>query len=136
MKYFKAAEFHCPDGSNLCMSQDFLGFLDLARDISGVPYKLNSACRSPEQNKEAGGTEDSAHLKGLAVDIAATNSRDRYRILVGMIIASLVRTGQIVDGDAAIEALTKDITRFGIGDTFIHVDCDTTKDPEVIWLYA
>lgn len=135
MRYFKPSEFKCPDGSDLCMSQDFLGFLDLARHISGVSYKLNSAYRDPEKNEEVGGKSTSAHLKGMAVDVAAETSRDRYRILTGMIIASLVRTGQLDDGEAAIEALKNDVTRFGIGDTFIHVDCDTTKDPEVIWMY-
>lgn len=135
MNYFQPSEFKCPDGSDLCMSQDFLGFLDLARHLSGVSYKLNSAYRTPEHNAEVGGKPNSSHTKGMAVDIAANTSRDRYRILVGMIVASLVRTGQIDDGEAAMKALTNDITRFGIGNTFIHVDCDTTKDPEVIWLY-
>ena len=136
MIYFKDSEFKCPDGSSLCMSQDFLGFLDLARRISGVPYTVNSAFRTPEHNAKVGGKETSPHLRGLAVDIKADNSRDRYRILVGMIIASLVRTGQIADGEAAIEAMRKDITRIGIGKTFIHVDCDGSRDPEVVWLYG
>lgn len=135
MKYFKESEFNCPDGSLMCMSQDFLGFLDLSRDISGVGYKLNSAYRDPKHNAEVGGKEDSAHIRGMAVDIAAADSRTRYNILVGMIIASLVRTGQIADGRAAMKALRKDVSRFGIAKTFIHVDCDNTKDPEVIWLY-
>jgi hypothetical protein len=135
MKYFKPSEFNCPDGSDMCMSQDFLGFLDLSRDLSGVSYKLNSAYRSVEHNAEVGGKPDSAHTRGLAVDIRTSNSRERYRILVGMIIASLVRTGQISDGSAAMDALTNDVTRFGIDKNFIHVDCDTTKDPEVIWMY-
>ena len=57
----------------------------------------------------------SSHVKGKAVDIRTRNSRERFLILEACILA--------------------DFKRIGIGKTFIHVDNDIDKDPEVVWLY-
>jgi uncharacterized protein YcbK (DUF882 family) len=120
LTYFKQSEWNCPDGTDSCMSQDFIKKLDEARGIAGVQFVINpkaggSAYRTPEHNEAVGGVKDSAHTKGLAVDIRVQNSYERYRILM-----SLIKVG---------------FNRIGIADTFIHVDDDTTKDPEVIWMY-
>lgn len=57
--------------------------LDTARGISGVPYPLTSGLRTPEQNTKAGGKSNSAHLRGLAADIACNNF-NRKVILTGL----------------------------------------------------
>ena len=105
--YFKESEKNMDEG--------FLDSLDNARTIAGIPFIITSAWRSPEHNKKVGGTPNSSHLKGLAVDIVADDSRKRFTILQALIAAGF--------------------TRIGIAKTFIHVDGDTEKDPRVTWLY-
>jgi len=89
--------------------------LDQARGIAQVPFVLTSAWRCHAHNTAVGGKITSAHIYGMAVDIACSNSRDRFRI-----IYALIQVG---------------FTRIGIGKDFIHADIDGTKDAEVVWLY-
>ena len=107
-KYFKEID----DGN---MNQEFLSKLDEARELAGIPFKINSAYRSPEHNAKIGGKPNSSHLRGLAVDISVTNSRQRF-----VILESLIRVG---------------FNRIGIADTFIHVDLDKEKSEKVVWTY-
>jgi len=51
----------------------------------------------------------------LAVDIACSSSRDRHNLLQ--------------------EIFKLGIHRVGIAQSFIHIDNDTSKDPDVVWLY-
>ena len=73
-KYFNLSEFDSPDqaGSGAYMNPDFLRKLDKARGIAGIPFRINSGYRTEAHNRKVGGVNDSAHLKGLAVDIATT----------------------------------------------------------------
>ncbi len=105
--YFKECEKN--------MNEDFLAKLDNARMIADIPFIINSAWRSVEHNEKVGGKPDSSHLKGLAVDIKVTNSRQRFIVLQSLIAAGF--------------------NRIGIAKTFIHVDGDNEKDPRVTWLY-
>ena len=97
------------------MDIDFLLKLDEAREVAGIPFVINSAYRSPEHNKKVGGSPNSSHIKGLAVDIKATDSITRYKV-----VSSLLKVG---------------FTRIGIAETFIHVDLDLDKTQNVIWTY-
>lgn len=97
------------------MRAEFMRKLDEARDISGIPYIVNSGYRSERHNRAIGGVEDSAHLRGFAADIHATNSSDRAAIIMGCILAGF--------------------NRIGIARTFIHVDCCPLKPANVVWLY-
>ena len=106
-KYFKEIELN--------MNEDFLMRLDEARQYAQIPFIINSAWRDAKKNKEVGGKPNSSHLKGLAVDIKATNSRQR-----GLILDALRAVG---------------FTRIGIAKTFIHVDMDYDKDQDVTWVY-
>lgn len=45
--------------------------LDRARELFGSPIVITCGYRSPEHNAEIGGVPESAHTKGLAVDIKA-----------------------------------------------------------------
>jgi len=97
------------------MDKTFLLRLDEARERAGIPFIINSGYRTPEHNAKIGGKPNSSHLKGLAVDISVTNSRQRF-----IILNALLDVG---------------FTRIGIADTFIHVDLDSEKSKEVIWTY-
>jgi hypothetical protein len=117
LKNFTIDEFDSPDlpGSGLNMDNDFLQMLDIARAIANIPFKINSGYRTKEHNKKVGGKSDSSHLVGKAVDIAYSNSRDRW-----IIITALQEAG---------------FNRLGIAKTFVHTDSDQTKSPDVIWTY-
>ena len=97
------------------MDKEFLIKLDRAREVAQIPFKINSAYRTPEHNAKIGGKPNSSHLKGLAVDISVTNSRQRF-----IVLKALLDTG---------------FNRIGIAKSFIHVDDDKSKDSQVVWLY-
>ena len=117
MKYFQYQEFDSPDlpGSGNIVSQKLINKLEEAREIAGIPFIVNSGYRSIAWNKKVGGKPNSSHLKGLACDIAASDSKTRYKVL-----------------NACIKAGFK---RIGIANGFIHVDIDESKVSGVIWLY-
>lgn len=118
LNHFEYSEFDSPDviGSGLVnMNKDFLERLDRARELANTVFNINSGYRTLSHNKVVGGKMNSSHLKGLAVDIEATDSRSRAKIL-----SALVTVG---------------FHRIGIAKSFIHVDADDTKDPMVVWLY-
>ena len=96
------------------MNKDFLFVLDEAREFAGIPFIINSAYRSPDHPLSIK-NPSSSHIKGLAVDIKATDSITRFKI-----VKALIEVG---------------FTRIGIADTFIHVDLDFDKTQNVIWTY-
>lgn len=92
--------------------------------INKLEKKLNanliitSAFRSVEHERNKKRSGLSAHCKGLAVDIACSESNFRFR---------LIQT-----------ALSIGFNRIGISKTFIHLDIadfSHGKTPETIWLY-
>jgi uncharacterized protein YcbK (DUF882 family) len=117
-RYFTLDEFDSPDqpGSGQKMDRNFVAMLDEARDIAGMPFKINSGYRTEARNKAVKGSSGSSHLVGKAADIACTDSLKRFRIIAALIAAGF--------------------TRIGIGSTFIHVDNDSLKTPGVAWLYG
>ena len=117
MRNFNLKEFDSSDleGSGAKMDSCFLEMLDNARDIAGIPFSINSGYRTKEHNAKVGGVEGSSHTKGVACDIACSNSRARF-----IIISSLLEAG---------------FTRIGVSSSFIHVDSDCEKSQDVIWTY-
>lgn len=66
------------------VKHEFVQILDQAREIAGVPFPITSGFRTLEQNKQAGGVPNSAHTKGLAVDIQCTDNIKRQKMLWGL----------------------------------------------------
>jgi hypothetical protein len=66
------------------VSPDLMKILDQAREIAGVPFPITSGFRTKEQNEKAGGVPNSAHTKGLAVDIQCTDNIKRQKMLWGL----------------------------------------------------
>lgn len=122
LKYFELSEFDSPDQENSGVNMDhtFLRMLDKAREIAGIPFKINSAYRSETHNLKVGGVprsetnRGSSHLYGFAADISCTNSNHRE-----IIVRSLIKAG---------------FTRLGVAKSFIHVDNDPNK-VDALWLY-
>lgn len=116
--YFSREEFSSPDspGSGDMMDELFIRVLVQIRRDCGFPFHVNSGYRTPSHNASLPDAKpDSAHTKGLAADIQAANSTQRFAIVQS--------------------ALARGIKRIGIGKKFVHLDYDHTLPEEVIWLY-
>lgn len=96
------------------LQPEFVDRLDNARLFSGVPYIITSGLRTAEQNQKADGVSDSSHLRGLAVDLSAPDSRTRFLMVHGLLAAGF--------------------RRIGIYDKHIHADVDETLDQDVAWV--
>ena len=96
------------------MDEEFLERLDQARAFADIPFIINSAYRSPNHPLSIK-NPSSSHIKGLAVDIKATDNATRFKIIDALLFVGF--------------------KRIGIADTFIHVDMDYGKRQEIIWTY-
>lgn len=114
---FSIAELSSPDqpGSGINMDKQFMSKVQLLRDFVNMPLLVNSGFRSVKHNKLIGGSIDSSHLTGLAIDLKCNDSRLRFLLLQGAIMIGF--------------------NRIGIGWNFIHLDDDLNKVSKVIWLY-
>lgn len=121
MNYFTEEEFMCKCGCNIVnVENKFLEQLIVARMLSEIPFYITSGCRCPSHNEETGSKPTSSHVTTkdkpcYAADIRAVTSSERYEILTSLITAGF--------------------DRIGIAKTFIHVDMDPNKAPEVSWVY-
>jgi uncharacterized protein YcbK (DUF882 family) len=115
-KNFSWSEFACNCGcGESYMDVAFVNKLQRVRDITDIPMIITSGYRCKEYNRLVGGVDNSAHTKGIAVDISCETSY--YRLLL---IEALLSCG---------------INRIGIGSDFVHCDVDKTKPDNVMWLY-
>jgi uncharacterized protein YcbK (DUF882 family) len=82
-KHFSEKELRCKCGCGDNLTKpELLEALERLRAAYGKPLKVNSGYRCRTYNDViVKGHPNSAHKKGLAVDIAVANSVDRYRLL-------------------------------------------------------
>jgi len=101
----------------------FIKKLQKVRDIIGRPIIITSGVRCEFYNTSIKASMNSSHIPdsygmGNAVDIACTNSKDRYEL---------------------VELSQKFFKRIGISGGqyggFVHLDVDRSKVQEVMWLY-
>lgn len=116
-KYFSAAEFkRCDPPCDISqMDAGFLATLDKIREAAGIPLVINCAYRSRQHDLAKGRSGNSAHTKGLAVDIRCNTSANRQKIVRAAIACG--------------------INRIGIGKTFVHIDADKSLPQNVMWDY-
>ncbi len=112
-KYFNLSEFADHYSGVNKIDPSVVQMLDKAREIAGVPFKINSGYRD-KNHPESLKNPTSSHIKGLAVDIATTPQTQ------DIIYNSLKKAGFI---------------RLGVGDDFIHADMDYDKDKYITWFY-
>lgn len=105
----------CPHGKKADIDQVLVIALERLESRLGYNLTLSSGYRCPACNAAAGGVKNSSHVRGLAVDILASSSADRYHLLC-----------------CAIE---QGFTRIGVGRNFIHLDIDLSLPQHVVWLY-
>ena len=110
--FFTADEMKCRGCGKLVMDETFMGKLNLARWIAGVPFVVNSGYRCPKHNKEVGSTSDN-HTKGKAADIQCRSGASRFELIKALIGAGMMG--------------------IGIGKSFIHAD--TNRETTAIWTY-
>lgn len=99
------------------LDPEFVSKLDMARSMAGVPFTITSGLRSEALNDILpNSVKDSAHLRGLAVDLRCRTPEDRFRI-----VAALLTTG---------------FKRIGLyaRDGHIHVDFDVSLPQNVFWV--
>ena len=91
-KNFKPEEFACKCGCGLIKTEDeLLEKLDRARDIAGVPFRINSSTRCSDHNKNVGGSPSSLHMQGRAADIHVADNAARYKILKALFAVDMPR---------------------------------------------
>lgn len=112
---FKVREFICPCCGEEGIKDELIFRLQAAHDLLPIHRVMvvTSGYRCEKHNKAVGGVGDSAHKKGLAVDIKCEGSSHKW-----MLIKAFMKAG---------------FKRIGIYDNFIHVDVDISKPQEVIW---
>lgn len=114
LTYFSPKEFACKETGENNMDSEFLLRLDKLRGECGFPFRITSGYRSTEHSVERKKPRPGTHTKGIAADIACTNSFERYKIIE--------------------EALKLGFTGIGIAKSFVHVD--TRKDLPRTWVYS
>ena len=116
LKHFKRSEFTCKCGcGETVISDELLQSLDKAREFAKIPFVISSGyrCKNHPESKK---NPTSSHIKGLAVDIKCEGSNTRAVMMDALVFA--------------------DFERFGLHESFIHVDIDVYDKPSpVIWLY-
>ena len=115
-KDFSKSEFACKCGCGACdVKTHLINKLQALRNYLNRPLVITSGVRCTTHNKHEGGKSNSAHLKGLAVDIACTDSRFRYDLLEGAFALKFARIGVIEDA--------------------IHLDLSRVLPQRMTWLY-
>lgn len=89
--------------------------LDRAREFFGYPINITCGYRSPEHNAEIGGVPNSAHTKGLAVDLKAPQDPTMREKLMWALGAA---------GFRRIETAPR----------HFHADCDDSKPTPAFWI--
>ena len=105
---------HFTDIEVLGLDPELVSKLDSARHVAGIPFVITSGKRTLNSNTDSGGVEDSSHLSGLAVDLRASASGDRY-----LIVSALLRAG---------------FKRIGVYNKHVHCDLDLAKPQNVMWI--
>lgn len=113
MGYFKMSEFECPCCRRTRASGYLIHLLNKVREAYGKPMIVNSGYRCEKHNKKVGGSSNSAHTRGLAVDIKCEASVDRY-----LLLPLFYSVG---------------FKRIGVYDKWIHVDVDESLPQKVLW---
>lgn len=120
IKHFKPEEFDSPDspGSGVNMDESFIKRLDAFREYLGQPILVNSGFRTTVHNALVGGVTNSAHMRGLAVDIATDSLEHAIKVAIAAARFGWLRIGVSLKGK------------------LVHVDQDPTLPTPATWFYS
>ena len=71
--------YNIPSHEAIANLKRVCGWLEVLRERSGGPVRINSGYRSPQLNKKIGGVPTSNHLTGCAADIRVTGMEQLIR---------------------------------------------------------
>lgn len=71
--------YNIPSHEAIANLKRVCGWLEVLRERSGGPIRINSGYRSPQLNKKVGGAPTSNHLTGCAADIRVDNMKQLIR---------------------------------------------------------
>ncbi len=131
LRHFKLKEFASPDekGSGKNMDKTFLLFLDELRNRCGFPFKITSGYRTKSHHEKLGKLgyktiKNSAHLEGIAADVAITDSYKR-----ALFVAFALEISSELDLPFRLGIAGKD------RGNFIHIDISEKLPSPKIWIY-
>lgn len=113
--YLSKHEIWCKCCHELIFDKKLAQIFDVIRILLNRPLSPSSGYRCPNHNEEVEGKPNSAHLKGLALDIPYRNSGEAF-----IIMKVLYMYG---------------VTRIGMSDGFIHFDISTDLPQDRLWTY-
>ena len=117
-KNFTSEEFACKCGCGYdTPNPELVRMLQATRDLYGKSIKITSGCRCIKHNAVSGGTPNSAHIQGKAVDIATPTGADRYLLIKALLASGFDRIG------------------INFKSRFIHADIDDSKPHPTIFSY-
>jgi zinc D-Ala-D-Ala carboxypeptidase len=79
-EYFGDDDFKCRCGCGMDISDKLKSLIFIMREDASVPFVITSGARCKSHNAKVGGKPDSAHIRGLAVDIACPTSSIAFAI--------------------------------------------------------
>ncbi len=106
------------------LDTELVAMLDVARHKAGIPFVITDGLRTPATNTDPNAVKDSAHLKGLAVDLRCRDYQSLWKILDGLFSSGFKRMGIYF---RKVEGKTVPT----------HIHCDIAKDgkpQEVLWI--
>ena len=131
LRHFKLKEFASPDDekSGKKMDKTFLLFLDELRNRCGFPFKITSGYRTKSHHEKLGKLgyktiKNSAHLEGIAADVAITDSYKR-----ALFVAFALEISSELDLPFRLGIAGKD------KGNFIHIDISEKLPSPKIWIY-
>jgi uncharacterized protein YcbK (DUF882 family) len=112
VSYFKISEFDSKDGAEMPSDVkvnviELIDNLNVLRQELGSPLYVNSGYRSPEHNKNIGGSINSQHLTGKAADIRSNEYTPKQ---IKDKIEELIKVGKMKQGGLSAY------------NTFVHYD--------------
>jgi len=96
------------------LSDILIDRLDRMREAAGIPLIITCGLRTIKANDLVEGKPNSAHLSGLAADLACPDSQTRFKLVL-----------------AAYQA---GFRRIEVASAHIHVDIDETKPQDVMFM--
>ena len=101
------------DKESLGLKPDLMFKLERARELFNAPIIITSGFRDAQSNELAGGVKDSAHERGLAVDIRCHDKELQIKLAWALGCAGF--------------------RRIGCYSAHIHADCDPDKASPAYW---